>query len=355
MRFRTKAAVLILCAVMLLYCLPAHSAGIDEGLIDIVFEKLDSLDPQTKEDAVSLLKDYFATSESLDSLKQDVPGILRLVIGEDYKTSLAEKGLTVEKIRDEIDWLKKWDKQDRMNVLDMAKQRDAARVKALLDKYESVRSEDNVPPGGPGGGTGTGDVEGPPEQPAFTDIQQHWAKPYIEFMSSKAIVKGKAKGIFAPEDRVTRAEFTTMLVRLLGLEQNGKSGMGSVLPFTDVSEKDWFYEAVKTAYNFELAKGRGDKFDPQGLVTREEMVALITRAASIKNKSAFIDSIEIDALLSVFKDKNSISDWAKTDISVALKLGLVHGMSPDEFAPKATATRAQAAAAMYNLYTAIYE
>ncbi len=349
MRFKTKAAVLILCAVMLLYCLPAYSAGIDEGLIDILFEKLDSLDPRTKDDAVSLLKDYFVTPESLESLKQDIPGILRLIIGEDYNTKLAGKGVTVEDIRCGIDWLKKWDKQDRMKILDLSKEGDKAGIKALLDKYEGVRSG-----GGSGGEADTGDGEASPEQPAFTDIQNHWAKPYIEFMSSKGIIKGKAAGIFAPEDRVTRAEFTTMLVRLLGLEQGGISEDGSVMPFTDVSEQDWFHEAVKTAYNIGLAKGRGDKFDPKGLITREEMVALITRAASIKNKSTFIDSAETDALLSAFKDRDSISGWAKTDIGIALKLGLVHGMSPDEFAPKATATRAQAAAAMYNLYKAVY-
>jgi len=85
------------------------------------------------------------------------------------------------------------------------------------------------------------------------------------------------------------------------------------------------------------------------------MVVLITRAASIKNKSTFVDSLEMKSLLAPFKDKDLISDWAKTDVSVALKLGLVHGMSPDKFAPEGTATRAQATTVMYNLYEAIYE
>jgi len=352
MKFRTKAAAFIFCAIFMLCVLPVQAIGFNEGLIDIVFEKLASMDPQTKDDAVSLLKDYFVSDQSLEYLKNDVPSILRLVVGEDYENWLAEKGLTVEKIRDEIDWLKKWDKQDRMNILDMARDGDKEGVKELLEKYESVRGEDSTP-GGPSGDVTDRDDEGLPEQPVFDDIQDHWAKPYIEFISLKGIVKGKAEGIFAPEDRVTRAEFTAMLVRLLGLEQTESSDLE--LPFADVSEQDWFYGVVKAAYNHQLARGKGDIFDPHGLITREEMVVLITRAASFKGKSTLVDSVEIENLLSAFKDRALISDWAKTDVCAALKLGLVHGMSPDEFAPKATATRAQAATTMYNLYSAIYE
>jgi hypothetical protein len=163
MRFKRKAVVIILCAVMLLYCIPADSAGIDEGLIDILFEKLNSLDSKTKDDAVFLLKDYFATSESLESLKQDIPGILMLFIGADYNTKLAEKGLTVQTIRGEIDWLKKWDKQDRMKILDIAKAEDKAGVQGLLDKYESVRPKGDATPGGPGPVD-----EVPPQQPTFS-------------------------------------------------------------------------------------------------------------------------------------------------------------------------------------------
>ena len=87
----------------------------------------------------------------------------------------------------------------------------------------------------------------------FTDIQNYWAKSYIEFIGAKGIIKGKAQGIFAPEDNVTRAEFTAMLTRLL--ELNDKST--ATLPFIDVAEKDWFYEIVNTAFASGLIQGKG--------------------------------------------------------------------------------------------------
>ena len=81
----------------------------------------------------------------------------------------------------------------------------------------------------------------------------------------KELSKDVQKELFAPEDNVTRAEFVTMLARLLELETPAQD---KALPFKDVSEKDWFYGPIKTAYNYDLVKGKGEAFDPNGLITR---------------------------------------------------------------------------------------
>ncbi|WP_156456287.1 S-layer homology domain-containing protein [Abyssisolibacter fermentans] len=52
----------------------------------------------------------------------------------------------------------------------------------------------------------------------FKDIQGHWAKEEIEIMVAKHIAKGKVKDNFAPNDIISRAEFTDLIVRVLGLE-----------------------------------------------------------------------------------------------------------------------------------------
>ncbi len=52
--------------------------------------------------------------------------------------------------------------------------------------------------------------------PAFTDVTAgHWAYEAIEDMAGRKVVNGVGGGRFAPEDKVTCAEFSTMVARLL--------------------------------------------------------------------------------------------------------------------------------------------
>jgi hypothetical protein len=349
MVFKARAALVLTLTLLLILSSfsAAAAAKIDNSLVDLALEKLDELDPGTKNEAIKLLKSYCQSNSTLDVLKQDLPAILKIVVGEDYKSKLEAKDLSLGRLNSEIDKIKDWSYDDRMAVFGMVEDNDQDGIKDLLKKYEDAP------------GTGSGPTAQQPEQQEpqipqqpqvigqFTDIQNHWAKPYIEFIGAKGIIKGKAQGIFAPEDNVTRAEFTAMLTRLLELDNKSTS----TLPFIDVAEKDWFYEVVNTAFASGLIQGKGNLFDPNGLITREEMVVLITRAASAKDKSTPVDGLEIEELLSPFKDKEEISHWARTEAAIALKLGLIQGTGPDCFEPKVNATRAQAATVMYNLYS----
>ncbi|ADL07272.1 S-layer homology domain-containing protein [Thermosediminibacter oceani] len=348
-RIVTVFAIFLLC-LSLNYARPA-AIELDEGLIDLAFEKLKTLDPTVKSDAIDLLEIFFNSEQGLEDLKDSLPDILALVVGENYQDLLSKHGLSLGRLKSDIDDLKKWSKEDRLKLLDLIEKGDKEGVKALVEKYEG---SDNSASGG--GSLPEQPIQNQPVFPEisikFNDIENHWARTYIEFIASKGIIKGKADGLFAPEDRVTRAEFTAMLVRLLKLEDEGT---GKDLPFTDVKPDDWFYSIVKAAYNSGLARGIGNKFDPNSLITRQEMAVLVTRAASIMNKSAFVDSAEVEKILSAYKDRDRISDWAKTEIAVAVKLGLISGVSADILVPGDTATRAQAATVIYNLYRLIYE
>lgn len=321
---------------------PIYGASIDNKFIDMVFDKLETMDSEFKEYALNMLKDYFYNDNSLNMLKDDLPTIFKMFLGDDYESKLAEKGLSIDEIKAEIDNMKKWSQEDRYELLELAKNNDKAGVIELLKKHET-----NSGPSQGGGGISSSSApeETNPIQPLFTDIQNHWAKKDIEFMAAKGILKGKGEKIFAPDDNVTRAEFTIMLVRLLDLKATS-----TTLPFNDVSEKDWYYTPILAAYSNGLAKGTGASFNPKGLITREEMVMLIRRAATIKSKTLKLDNIDVEQQLSNFKDRDEIAEWAKADCAKAVKQGLVKGVSADLFAPKSTATRAQAATIMCNLY-----
>ncbi|MGG1514486.1 S-layer homology domain-containing protein [Paenibacillus oryzisoli] len=169
---------------------------------------------------------------------------------------------------------------------------------------------------------------------SFTDLQGHWAKADVELLANKWIVDGKTDARFAPDSQVTRAEFTAMLVRSLGLVETKASG------FSDVQSSDWFAEAVDTAKKAGLVDGYEDgSFMPNTNITREQMVAMLMRAMKVGGKEVKGDN----TLLNGFADRSEIGDWSRSAVSQALAAGLIQGVSDNTFAANELATRAQAA------------
>ena len=75
----------------------------------------------------------------------------------------------------------------------------------------------------------------------FTDITNTWAKPYIESLATKQIIKGKTATTFAPNDKITRAQFAILLSRALELPKQDFKGT-----FSDVTkEMDWVVLKLK--------------------------------------------------------------------------------------------------------------
>jgi hypothetical protein len=166
----------------------------------------------------------------------------------------------------------------------------------------------------------------------FSDIAGHWAKNDIELMAAKHIVDGMDEDTFAPEGKLTRAQFASAIVKALGLDIVEYNNA-----FSDVSADQWYAKVVQTAANKGLIEGDAGKFRPEDTITREEMTALMVRAyklASGKTPAA--------GDIGKFQDKDQIGDWAQEDVKAAYGLGLIDGMDTTTFAPKANATRAQA-------------
>lgn len=168
----------------------------------------------------------------------------------------------------------------------------------------------------------------------FDDVNKHWAKADIELMANKLIVKGATDTSFAPDNNITRAEFTALLVRALGLTSDGASAT-----FTDVIAADWFAGSVGAAVKANLVSGFEDgSFHPNAPITREQMAVMVAKALSAAGKT-----VEGQAeLLSKFNDNSQISSWAKTSVAQSVKAGIISGMTDSTFVPSANASRAQA-------------
>lgn len=174
---------------------------------------------------------------------------------------------------------------------------------------------------------------------SYSDLPaSHWAGEAVAVLSAKHIVTGVTADLFAPNQRVTRAEFTAMLVRTLGLTAKGKA------QFSDVAGSAWYAEYAAAAYENGIVKGSGGRFNPQQAITREEMASILLRASQVKTGEKSVSG-ESPA----FSDAGSISSWAKEDVAAAVSLGLLKGQGSGIFGAKAVSTRAEAAQAIYNL------
>jgi len=176
----------------------------------------------------------------------------------------------------------------------------------------------------------------------FNDIAkvQSWAGRQIEVMAAKGAIVGKEAGIFAPNDQVTRAEFTKMLIRALNLE-NGLAEQ----QFNDVSTNDWFGPYVAAAAEKGIIKGRtANEFSPKATITRAEIAAMLARAIEVANgvKASEVDS----SILDKFKDAGDIHASLKEGVAFAASKGLIIGNN-GKLSPKANATRAEAAVMIY--------
>lgn len=179
----------------------------------------------------------------------------------------------------------------------------------------------------------------------FADVENHWAKDAINDMGSRMVVTGIGNNNYNPSSDITRAEFAAIIVRALGLDPG--TGNNS---FSDVASKNWYCEYTKTAASYGLILGYNDSsFRPNDKITREQAMAILTRAMEITNLDASVETSEISSLLSAYTDASKISGYAKNSAAICLTAGIVNGTSSTSIDPKDYVTRAEVAAMMQRL------
>lgn len=185
----------------------------------------------------------------------------------------------------------------------------------------------------------------------FADVaSKYWAAQTIKQLSAMQLLNGISKDNFAPERKVTRAEFTAMIVRIV--QQYGafeEADMNKpALSFGDVKKNDWFAADVAWAVQAGLVNGKREGvFAPEQEISRQEMAAIIARAFQFGgSKQAGT------APAGSFADVADAPAWAKEAIEAAARYGLMKGHSADRFDPAGQGTRAQSAQMMINLLKA---
>jgi len=178
----------------------------------------------------------------------------------------------------------------------------------------------------------------------FKDMEKHWAQEDCEFLAALGVANGVGADEFGPDLALTRAQFAKLVV--LGLKLQPVAD--PVLAFTDNETiPDWAKGYIATAVENGLIKGFEDgSFRPETHVTRAQLAVIAARGLRQKGVEAQAGQGRS------YKDELLIPGWARADLELTTKAGLVGDFWGESFDANLPATRALAAAVVRRLYTA---
>lgn len=117
------------------------------------------------------------------------------------------------------------------------------------------------------------------KNPVFNDIKT--TDSYTEYILALGylnLFKGDEKGNFNPENTITRAEFATIVCRMLGYEKETQKYKGKIV-FDDVSSSHWASGYIYVASELGIINGYGNGvFGPEDPVTYEQAVKMLVCA-----------------------------------------------------------------------------
>lgn len=189
-----------------------------------------------------------------------------------------------------------------------------------------------------------------PDFPDWTDAQFY---NELGVLKAYGLVHGDEKGLFHPQDGLTRAQFCQMLYNLLPAQPPE-----NVAPFDDVSPDAWYADAVLAMWSRGLVSGTGEgKFSPDQPMDLQQMFTIMGRLTRWINYQVDEDAAFQEALGEWPDDLAAYDGWAKPSVWTLCR-GIT-GMDdlpipllwddPEDLTPTDPATRDQAAFLLENL------
>ncbi|PID16143.1 hypothetical protein CSV63_05765 [Sporosarcina sp. P34] len=161
----------------------------------------------------------------------------------------------------------------------------------------------------------------------FSDVDKHWAKKEIMYLADRNIIGGFPDGTFKPNDPITRAQASSMLIKALKIPLV----KNPTIQFKDVSKKSSYYQILATVNEKGIMRGDNGFMRPGEDTSRAHMAAIIRRSFNIPvdRQATFVDV--------------SPTHWSFPDINGIAKKGITGG-SEGKYMPADSVTRSQFAA-----------
>ena len=180
----------------------------------------------------------------------------------------------------------------------------------------------------------------------FNDVSNDdWYNDAVQYVFEKGLMTGISSEQFDPDGMLTRGMIITLLYRYAGAQD--VSAIDN--PFSDVSENEWYTDAIKWAAHNSIVLGYGDgRFGTNDPVTKEQLAVLIYRAQQSSGEIP-------QGVLAGYEptDSDMISEYARDPVSVLGAQGLFADIPGSSFNPQTPATRAEVASILYRYLTAI--
>lgn len=164
-----------------------------------------------------------------------------------------------------------------------------------------------------------------PQTTRYTDVAADaWFAGAVEYVSARNVMSGVGDGRFDPNGTTSRGMVMTMLARLEGV---------------DVTRSEpWYLEGQ----NWAIVQGISDGSNPNGTVTREQLISMLYRYAQWKNKN-----VKTKVELTDYLDAGMVSEYAVPAMKWAVEKGVLQG-SGSRLNPTAPASRAETAMIFMN-------
>ncbi|QJD87469.1 S-layer homology domain-containing protein [Cohnella herbarum] len=176
----------------------------------------------------------------------------------------------------------------------------------------------------------------------FQDVPaSHWAYTSISELAAKHVVNGVTDQRFGKDLKISRAEFTSLIVRAFGLRS-----WDAKQSFTDVSEKSWYSADIASALQAGIITGRTKtEFAPEAAMTRSEAAVILARTVERLSVKVPVGKGSLDD----FMDKSDISAMFQDSLSKSVGAGLLQGDHRNRLRPNDVMTRAEAAIVIQKL------
>ena len=158
------------------------------------------------------------------------------------------------------------------------------------------------------------------------DIENHWAKQYIDNLTTKKVITGYPDGTFKPSSNITREEVSNLLSNYIGAKEVENDKLSDI-------EGRWSTKAIKHLVSEGIITGYPDStFKPSKDVTRAEFATMVYKHLKKENKLT-------QGNLNKLSDIQS--HWAKQSIEGIANSGAIKGYPDGTFKPNNNITRAE--------------
>ena len=175
-----------------------------------------------------------------------------------------------------------------------------------------------------------------------SDIKGHWAEEALQSFADDGYLAGDGRGHYTPNGVMTRAQFATIMNRVVGLTEESSAISG----YTDIKTSDWYYHELAKALAAGYMSGTSQTtMSPNAAVTRQQAFTMLARYLGLNTSS--------DAALNGFADEKSVAAYARGPVAAMINAGYVAGTADKKINPEKQLTRAEGVTVLYRAKAAL--